>query len=56
MQLLAATIGALLISVSHPALAQERHGGLPQDAWQQAEPQPEMQQPEIQQQIGRAHV
>jgi len=51
MQLLAATIGALLISVSHPALAQERHGGLPQDAWQQAEPQPEMQQPEIQQPV-----
>src|SRR5262245_10311010 len=51
MRLLAATIGALLISVSHPALAQERHGGLPQDAWQQAEPQPEMQQPEIQQPV-----
>ena len=52
MQLLAATVSALLISVSQPALAQEHHGGLPQDAWQQGEqqlgePQPQMQPPEM---------
>ena len=52
MRLLAATVSALLISVSQPALAQEQHGGLPQDAWQQGghergEPQPQMQQPEV---------
>jgi hypothetical protein len=39
MRLLAATIGALLLSVSQPALAQERHGGLPQGEWQQSENQ-----------------
>ena len=53
MRLLAATVSALLISVSQPALAQEQHGGLPQDAWQQGEPNrvwpsraAEMQQPD----------
>ena len=46
MRLLAATLGALLISVSHPALAQDAE---PQLVEQQhrGEPQPEMQQPEL---------
>jgi hypothetical protein len=39
MRLLAATIGALLLSVSQPALAQEHHGGLLQGEWQQSENQ-----------------
>jgi len=39
MRLLAATIGALLISVSQPALAQEHHDGMPHDGWQQGEQQ-----------------
>ena len=39
MRLLAATLGALLISVSHPALAQEQHGGLPQGEREHAESQ-----------------
>lgn len=37
MRVLAATIGALLISVSYPALAQERPGGPPQDESQQGD-------------------
>lgn len=67
MRLLAATIGALLISVSQPALAQEHDGGLPQGEWQQSEhrqdepqgmdpqpqsgSQPELHQPEIPQPV-----
>jgi hypothetical protein len=38
MRVLAATIGALLISVSYPALAQDTLGGPPQDEAQQGEP------------------
>ena len=37
MRLLTATIGALLISVSHLALAQEHFGALPHVMWQQGE-------------------
>ena len=58
MRLLAATVSALLISVSQPALAQEQHGGLPQDEWQQGEqplgeqqpaaPEPQTEQAEMQ--------
>jgi hypothetical protein len=55
MRLLAATIGALLISVSHPALTQENDGGLPQSEWQHVDDHqpgepPQAEQAEIQQQ------
>jgi hypothetical protein len=59
MRLLATTIGALLISVSHPALSQENFGALPHVMWQQgedsrqneqqAEPRPEMPEPQTEQ-------
>jgi hypothetical protein len=53
MRLLAATLGALLISVSHPALTQEHYRSLPHAMWQQgedsrqSEAQPAEQRPEI---------
>jgi hypothetical protein len=59
MRLLATTIGALLISVSQPALSQENFGALPHVMWQQgedsrqneqqAEPRPEMPEPQTEQ-------
>jgi hypothetical protein len=49
MRLSAATIGALLITVSQPALAQGHDGEPPQGEWQQGEvPQAEPQQAELQ--------
>jgi outer membrane biosynthesis protein TonB len=64
MRLLAATLGALLISVSHPALSQEHYRSLPHALWQQGEdsrqseaqqaeqrpefPQPQTEQAEVQ--------